>query len=168
MSARPMIHEFLRDAQVPYTVVPHRPAFSAQEQAAAAHVPGRDWAKVVICMVDGRPIQAVLPATMTVNFRWLRDLTSGDDIRLATEDELRSLFPTCEIGAASPLPIYGYPVYVDVALAFEPHIVFNAGTLAEAISMRWADFAKTSRPIVGNFAEPPLEGVGAFRLSFRE
>ena len=41
------IHEFLRKAHVPYSVVPHRPAFTAQEEAAATHVPGRDWAKVV-------------------------------------------------------------------------------------------------------------------------
>jgi hypothetical protein len=34
------IHEFLREAHVRYTVVPHRPAFSAQEEAAATHVPG--------------------------------------------------------------------------------------------------------------------------------
>src|SRR5213594_4103489 len=45
------IHEFLSEAHVPYTVVPHRPAFTAQEEAAAAHVPGRDWAKVVVCFI---------------------------------------------------------------------------------------------------------------------
>ena len=39
------IHEFLRDAHVAYTVVPHRPAYTAQEEAAAVHVPGRDWGK---------------------------------------------------------------------------------------------------------------------------
>ena len=47
------IHEFLREAHVPYTVVPHSPAFTAQEDAAATHVPGRDWAKVVVCIIDG-------------------------------------------------------------------------------------------------------------------
>jgi hypothetical protein len=36
------IHEFLREACVPYTIVPHRPAFTAAEEAAATHVPGRD------------------------------------------------------------------------------------------------------------------------------
>jgi hypothetical protein len=33
------IHEFLREAHVPYTVMPHRPAFTAQEESAATHVP---------------------------------------------------------------------------------------------------------------------------------
>ena len=40
------IHEFLREAHVPYTVMPHRPAFTAKDEAAATRVPGADWAKV--------------------------------------------------------------------------------------------------------------------------
>jgi hypothetical protein len=44
------IHEFLREAHVPYSVLPHRPAFTAREESVAAHVPGHDWAKVVVCI----------------------------------------------------------------------------------------------------------------------
>ena len=55
------IHEFLHEARVPYTVVPHRAAFTAQEEAAAMHVPGRDWAKVVVCVVDGRRSRPYCP-----------------------------------------------------------------------------------------------------------
>jgi Ala-tRNA(Pro) deacylase len=164
------IHDFLRAAHVPYTVVPHWPAFTAQEGAAATHAPGRDWAKVVVCVVDGEPIPAMLPAPMTVNLRQLLELAGGHEIRLAEEDELRRLFPGCEPGAMPPFgPIYGQTVFVDVALALEPQMLFNAGTHTEAIAMRWTDFARSVKPIVGRFAaEPPLDRVGAFRLSFRE
>ena len=163
------IHEFLREAHVPYTVVPHRPAFTAQEEAAATHVPGRDWAKVVICFVDGEPIEAVLSAPMIVNLDRLLELAGGSEIRLAQEEEMRRLFPGCEPGAMPPFgPLYGQAVFVDVTLASEPEIVFNAGTHTDAIAMRWADFAKSVRPIVGRFAEPPLDHVGEFRLSYRE
>jgi hypothetical protein len=48
MPATSAIHEFLREAHVGYTVLPHRPAYTAQEEAAAVHIAGRDWAKVVI------------------------------------------------------------------------------------------------------------------------
>lgn len=163
------IYEFLREAEVPYTVVPHRPAFTAQEEAAAAHVPGRDWAKVVICFVDDEPIEAVLPAPLTVNLARLLDLAGGRQIRLAEEHELRRLFPDCEPGAMPPFgPLYGQSVFVDVTLAAEPEIVFNAGTHTEAIAMRWADFVRSVEPIVGRFAEPLLDRVGEFRLSYRE
>jgi len=163
------IHEFLREAHVPYKVVPHRPAFTAQEEAAATHVPGRDWAKVVICFVDGEPTEAVLPAPLTVNLDRLLELAGSSEIRLAQEEEMRRLFPGCEPGAMPPFgPLYGQSVFADVALASEPEIVFNAGTHTEAIAMTWADFAKSVRPIVGRFAEPPLDYVGEFGLPYRE
>ena len=34
------VHDFLQDAHVPYTVLPHLPAFTALDDAAATHVPG--------------------------------------------------------------------------------------------------------------------------------
>jgi Ala-tRNA(Pro) deacylase len=65
-------------------------------------------------------------------------------------------------------PLYGQTVFVDVTLASEQEIAFNAGTHTDAIPMRWRDFAKSVRPIVGKFAEPPLERAGEFKLSYRE
>jgi len=169
MSGTSTIHEFLGDAHVPYTVVPHRPAFSAQEEAAVTHVPGRKWAKVVVCFADGEAIQAVVPATSMVNLDRLLELTGGSEIRLAQEDELHRLFPECDRGAVPPLgPIYGQLVFADVSLAAEPEIVFSAGTHIDAIAMRWADFAMTVKPIVGKFAVPSLDRAPEYHLSFRE
>lgn len=147
-------HDFLRDAHVPYTVVPHRPAFSASEEAAATHVSGRNWAKVVVCIIDGEPVEAVVPAPSIVNLDRLLDLAGGAAVRVADEEELRELFTDCEVGAMPPFgPLYGQTVYVDALLAKEPQIVFNAGTHREAIAMRWPDFVKMVNPIVGNIAE---------------
>jgi Ala-tRNA(Pro) deacylase len=169
MSSSTSIHEFLREARVPYTVVPHHPAFTAQEEAAATHVPGRDWAKVVVCVVDGHPVQAVVPATLSVHLERFLELTGGREIRIAREDELPELFPGCEPGAVPPFgPLYGQPIFVDVQLAAEPEIVFNAGSYTEAIAMRWSDFSRSLRPIVGNFSQQPRDHVGAYRLSYRE
>jgi Ala-tRNA(Pro) deacylase len=169
MPGTTLVHEFLREAHVPYTVVPHQPAFTAQEEAAATHIPGRDWAKVVVCFVDGAPIQAVVPAPTTVNLNRLLELARGSEIRLADEGELRDLFPDCEPGAMPPFgPMYQQRVFVDISLAAESDIAFNAGTHSEALCMRWADFAAAVRPIVGRFAEHSPDTVGEFRLSFRE
>lgn len=163
------IHEFLREAHVPYTVVPHRPAFTAQDEAAATRVPGRDWAKVVVCFIDGEAVEAVVPAPSVVNLEQLLELAGGKAICLANESELRRLFPDCEVGAMPPFgPLYGHTVYVDATLAAEPEIVFNAGTHRDAMAMRWADFVKMVNPIVGKFAESPLDRVAEYRLSYRE
>jgi Ala-tRNA(Pro) deacylase len=138
MGATSQIHEFLQAAGVPYSLVAHREAYTAQDEAAATHVSGLNWAKVVACFVDSTAIEAVVPATHVVNLRRLLDLVGGGEIRLAGEAELPSLFPECERGAMPPFgPLYQQQVYVDVALAAEDEIIFNAGTHTEAIAMRW-------------------------------
>ena len=148
------IDEFLRAAHVPYTIVRHAPAFTAADEAAATHVPERDWAKVVACFIDGQPVEAVVPAGTSVDLEQLLDLAGGVLIRLAEEGELRVLFPDCEVGAMPPFgALYGQTVYVDAALALEREIVFNAGTHRDAIVMRWNDFVKMVNPIVGRFAK---------------
>jgi Ala-tRNA(Pro) deacylase len=152
------IHEFLREAHVPYTVVPHAPAFTAQDEAAATEIPAQNWAKVVVCFIDRQPVEAVVPAPSMVDLDRLLELAGGSDIRLADEHELRRLFPGCEVGAMPPFgPLFGQTVYVDAVLALEPKIAFNAGTHQDAIAMRWTDFVKMVNPIVGRFAEPPTE-----------
>ena len=169
MSATSAIHEYLREAHVPYTAVPHPAAFTAQDEAASMHIPGRNVAKVVACFVDGEPVQAVVPATLVVNLDRLRELTGGHYLRLAEEHELRDLFPGCESGAMPPLgPLYAQTTFVDLTLAAEREIVFSAGTHVDAIAMRWADFARTVRPIVGDFAEMRRDRVPAYHLSRRE
>ena len=160
------IHEFLREAHVPYAVVPHPPAFTAEMEAAATHIPGRAWAKVVVCFVDNEAVEAVVPAPMAVNLAQLLELAGGTDVRVAEEDELRALFPGCDAGAMPPLgPLYAQTVFVDVSLAAEPEIVFSAGTHVDAIAIRWCDFARIVRPIVGRFAASRRDRVPAYRLS---
>ena len=154
MSGIATIHEFLREAHVPYSVVPHQPAYRAADEAAATHVPARDWAKVIVCFIDDEPVEALVPASSFVNLPRLLDLAGGTAIRLADEEEMRGLYPGCEVGAMPPFgPIYGQTVFVDAALALQPQIVFNAGTHREAIVMRWNDFMRMVNPIVGRFAE---------------
>jgi Ala-tRNA(Pro) deacylase len=156
MAVTPTVQEFLRRANVPYSVFPHVPAFTAQQEAAVTHVPGRDWAKAVVCFADGEPIQAVVPADLMVNLDRLAVLAGAATIRLAREDELDWLFPDCERGAMPPLgPLYHQPVFVDTLLAEEEQIVFNGGTHADAVVMRFEDFADLTQPTIGRFAQRP-------------
>lgn len=157
MAVTASVQEFLRRANVAYTVVPHVPAYTAQEEAAVTHVPGRDWAKAVICFADGEPIQAVVPADLVVNLDRLAVLAGANSIRLAREDELDWLFPDCERGAMPPLgPLYRQAVFVDESLAAVEEILFNGGTHGDAVAMRYRDFALIAKPIVGRFAQRPV------------
>jgi Ala-tRNA(Pro) deacylase len=151
------VQEFLRRSNVAYMVFPHTAAYTAQEEAAVTHVPGRDWAKAVVCFADGEPIQAVVPADREVDLEQLAELAGAGSVRLAFERELDWLYPDCERGAMPPFgPLYRQRVFVDDALAREEQIVFNGGTHKDAICMRYDDFAVLAKPIVGSFAERVL------------
>ena len=152
MSIPRSVEAFLGEQHVAYSVLPHRPAYTAQEEAAAAHVPGRQWAKTVSCMADDRPILAVVPASSVVDLDRLREIAGVREIRLASEREFERFYPECELGAMPPLgPLYGQPVFVDQSLASGGDIVFDAGTHSDAVKVKYDDFARVVHPTVGDF-----------------
>lgn len=153
MRPRPL-DEFLKKARVPFTAFRHPPAFSAQREAALSHVPGRSWAKTVICFADEEPVLAVVPAHLLVDLEALRLLAVATTLRLACEQELIDLCLGCEVGAISPFSISrNLPVFVDRSLVGDPELVFNAGTHTDAIRMHYGDFAELTRPIVGTIGQ---------------
>lgn len=144
------LKQYLDAERIAYQIATHRRAFTSQGVAQAAHVSGQEFAKCVILMTgDGRTIMAVLPGPRHVSLPLVSEML-GQQVRLAREDEFASLFPGCELGAEPPFGnLYDLPVYVDDALARDPEIVFNAGTHTETIRMRYSDFARLVRPVVG-------------------
>lgn len=151
------IQHFLGDQHVSFSVIHHRPAYTAQEEAAITHVPGRQWAKTVACFADGRPILVVLPAASLIDIEPLRAVTGAENVRLANEREFEGLYPDCETGAMPPLgPLYGQRVYVDRVLADAKEIVFHAGSHSDAIRLSYEDFVRLVRPTLGDFAGPSL------------
>jgi Ala-tRNA(Pro) deacylase len=160
MAVTASVQEFLRRANVGYTVFPHPPAFTAREEASVTHTSGWRWAKSVICFIDGEPAQAVVPAHYVVNLDRLATVAGADSIRMAQESELRWLFPDCEPGAMPPFgPLYKQRVFLDASLALEPTIAFNGGTHQDAIRMRTEDFMIIAHPVIGRFGEPLVQGL---------
>jgi Ala-tRNA(Pro) deacylase len=150
------VSEFLRSRGVPFTVLTHRTAFTAQEDAAVAHVPGRMWAKTVVCVADGEAVLVVLPAHYSIDIERLRQVMGARAVRLANEVELAPLYPGCELGAMPPLgPLFGQRVFVDQSLTDDKEIVFNGGTHTDAVRMRFEDFVRLVRPTVGGFGRKP-------------
>jgi Ala-tRNA(Pro) deacylase len=147
------ISDYLDRNRVPYRVIEHPIAYTAQQGAAASHVSGREWAKAVTCMADAQPILAVLPAHYAVDLERLRQSVGATTLRLATESEIARLYANCELGAMPPLgPLYGQRVFVEKSLTMDPEIVFNAGSHSEAIRMRYADFDALVGPTVAEFS----------------
>lgn len=130
-----------------YDTIRHDAAFTAQETAAAAHIPGKELAKTVIVKMDGKLAMVLMPAHVYVNLQILRDLTGKKKVDLATESDFRDKFPECELGAMPPFgELFDMSVYASSRLQDDQAILFNAGNHSELIRLSWSDFIKLAHP----------------------
>ena len=117
MSIPKKITEFLDSHQVLYQHCTHSPAYTAQGLAHVQHVSGKELAKVVMVVADGKMVMTVLPGSHRIELEPLSKLLECENIRLATEEEFRDLFPDCELGAMPPFGnLYNLAVWVDQTL----------------------------------------------------
>jgi Ala-tRNA(Pro) deacylase len=143
------LQEYLDQNRVRYISVKHSPAFTAQEVAAAAHVPGKEMAKTVVVKLDGAMAMVVLPAPEMVRMGHLKAETGAQKAELASEQEFKARFPDCEVGAMPPFGnLYDMDTFVAESLAENPEIAFNGGTHTELIRMAYGDWESLVRPKV--------------------
>jgi Ala-tRNA(Pro) deacylase len=151
MNGKDRLESFLRDNRVPFQVHHHPEAFTAQEVAAAEHVPGRELAKVVLVSGGDQLAMAVVSAPQQVDLGKAASALGASAARLATEEEFSAQFPDCDTGAMPPMgngTLYDMPVYVDGSLQDQETIVFNACTHTDAIHMSYSDFERLVKPEV--------------------
>jgi Ala-tRNA(Pro) deacylase len=147
MSVAKRVREYLEENQVPYIHCTHRLAYTAQEVAAAQHIPGREMAKTIVVKAEGRFVLVILPAVLKLEMKALREELPFRHVELASEKEFAGLFPDCEVGAMVPFGnLYNLPVYVDRSLSADEEIVFNAGTHIDTIKMKYKDFERLVHP----------------------
>ena len=147
------LKEFLDNNNIKYISVFHSHAYTAQEVAASAHIPGRKLAKTVMVKVDGKMAMAVLSASDKVDFTLLKEAAGASKVELASEHEFTDLFPGCHIGAIPPFGnLYEMQVIVDEKLAEQTEIVFNAGSYTELITLHYEDFKRLVKPCVARIS----------------
>jgi Ala-tRNA(Pro) deacylase len=147
------LKEFLDSNQVKYVSISHSAAYTAQEIAASAHVPGKDLAKTVIVKIDGKMAMAVLPASYKVDLMQLQEVLGATTVELASEREFRDMFPGCETGGMPPFGnLFDMEVYVSAKLAEDQEIAFNAGSHTELLKLAYKDFERLVKPKVIHFA----------------
>ena len=146
------LKEYLDANHVKYVTIIHSKAYTAQEVAASAHIPGKAMAKVVIVELDGEVAMAVLPANRKVVLQDLREITGSDQVRFLAELKFKDRFPDCELGAMPPFGnLYGMKVYAAESLAENEEIAFNAGSHEEIVKLAFRDFERLVAPRVTAF-----------------
>jgi len=147
------LKDFLDSNNVKYVTVTHSPAFTAQQIAASAHVPGKELAKTVMVKIDGKMAMAVLPASEQIDFDRLKQATGAESVELAGENEFKGLFPNCEVGAMPPFGnLYDMDVLVESHLREDEEIAFNAGSHTELVRLPYHDYEELVHPRVAEFS----------------
>jgi Ala-tRNA(Pro) deacylase len=147
------LRDFLDRNQIKYLVISHSVAYTAQGIAALTHIKGKELAKTVMVMVDGRLAMAVVPASFRIDLHRVKKYLGADMVELATEQEFRGRFPDCDTGSMPPFGnLYGMDVFADESLAEDKEIAFNAGTHRELVRMNFADFYRLAKPIMFQLA----------------
>ncbi len=159
MAGSTTLKAFLTKQKIKFRSKKHPLAYTAQEIAAAQHVPGRQLAKCVVVNTNKGRCLAVLPAIQRVDFAKLKTLLKVTKLNLASEADIKATFPDAEVGAMSVFgTLYHVPVAVEKRLTESEEIVCNAGTHTETVALRYKDFARIVKPRVGSFgvsATPP-------------
>jgi len=147
------LKDFLDSNNIKYVTISHSSAYTAQQIAASAQIPGKELAKTVMVKIDGKMAMAVLPASYKVDFDLLKEVAEAGKVELAGEQEFKDMFPECEVGAMPPFGnLYEMEVFVAESLAEDEEIAFNAGSHTELIKMSYKDFESLVKPKVLKFS----------------
>ncbi len=141
------LKDFLDKEHIKYVTIEHSPAYTAQEIAAEAHIPGKELAKTVVIKIDGEMAMVVTPASERIELDHLRESLGASEVGLATENEFKDSFPDCETGAMPPFGnLYGMKVFVSQTLREDEQIAFNAGTHSELVRLAYTEFERLVHP----------------------
>jgi len=146
--------DFLKKQKIKHKILTHPPAYTAQEVAAAQHVPGKQFVKSVVIKTNSNYVLAVLPAIHLVDFPKLKKLLKTKSASLASEPEIKKIAQGFNVGALPPFgSLLGLETYMDSALNEDEEIVFNAGTHTDTAKIKMADFLKAEKVITGEFGK---------------
>ncbi|HZV21387.1 MAG TPA: YbaK/EbsC family protein [Hyphomicrobiales bacterium] len=152
MPIAPTLRKFL-DQNVAYELITHEPTKSSTQTAEVCHIPG-DWlAKGVVLRHAGGYMLAVLPASRHLRLSELR-AQLGNDVRLATEDEIPQLFQDCDPGAVPVIgACYALDVIIDESIDDLPEIYMEGGDHVTLVHMGKSEFARlTAQARHGRFS----------------
>lgn len=141
MSISSTVKSYLEGQSINYELISHPHTQSSKESAGAAHIVSDNLAKAVIVKEGDNYMMVVVPSDYHVHLGKLHHFL-GDNVGLATEQELISLFPDCEGGAIPPLgTAYKLVTLVDSSLLNQPEIYFESGDHENLVKVTGAQFS---------------------------
>jgi len=154
MAIHERVKEYLDRSGVSYEPFSHPKVFSCIEEAQALGIDAGEIAKTLVVKIKDKRALVVLPGSLRLDIRKLKDITESGQVRLLTEDEMGTEFPEFEIGAIPPLgELFGLLVYLDRRLLDHETIIFTGGTHTDSIKMKCVDLVNLVNPDIVDLAK---------------
>ena len=155
MEVTERLKDYLNKKNVDYTLYYHNPTDEKHELLKSLGLPGKEFVQTIIAQTEDGFVMVVNPFGQEVDLGLFTNSCSKTEVKLAKLDEIKALFPDCELGAIPPLGnLYKVPVYVSPALSNFSDIIFHAGTHTDTIKMNYEDFRKIVKPKINNCSKP--------------
>jgi len=148
--------EYLAERDITYELVEHPHTETALASAVVSKLPTDSVIKAVVLKGGDGFIVALVPASRQIHFDELRRLL-GDNVDLAGEEQIETLFLDCEPGSVPALgDAYRLKVVIDDSLARRPDLYFEAGDHAHLVHIKGAIFRElTQYARHGHFSGTP-------------
>jgi Ala-tRNA(Pro) deacylase len=137
-------------ANIVYAVIPHRPTFTAADEAKALGVSANAVAKTVVLTTPEGFVRAVLPASERLDLRKVRELLASREVELATEQQLAGAYPEFDLGAVPPLGGGIDAVLLDRQLGTSESVLVEAGVHDASIRMKTDDLVAHTKARVAD------------------
>lgn len=140
MSLSPALSNYLSGQHVHFDVLEHAHTSNSIATAHAADVEPSQIAKAVVVKHGSHYTMCVLPASHQLILEWL-EYEQQLSYELASEVELKELFPDCELGAIPGIgQAFNMDVVLDIALLDKKDIYIEGGDHTHLIHMNRRDF----------------------------
>jgi Ala-tRNA(Pro) deacylase len=137
-------------ANIVYAVIPHRPTFTAADEAQALGVPAHAVAKTIVLTTPEGLVRAVLSASERLDLRKVRELLGSREVELATEQQLAGAYPEFDLGAVPPLGGGKDPVLLDTRLEASESVLVEAGAHDVSVRMKTDDLVAHTRASIAD------------------
>lgn len=154
MSVAQTLQQYLTDNGITFDTLTHPETPSASRTAQVSHVPGDRLAKGVVLRKGDAFLLAVLPASHHLMLEAVQDKLR-EQVELASEAEIKPLFPDCAVGAVPALgSAYGLSMLVDENLDGQPEVYIEGGDHRTLIRVSGETFHRLAEGVPrGRFSE---------------
>jgi Ala-tRNA(Pro) deacylase len=141
------VEKYLKDHGVEYELVPHKRTLSSWQTMRESHVVGDSLAKAVVLKGDEGYWMAIIPASHHLRIHEVKKLLQRR-VGLATEAEIGSLFPDCDIGAVPPMgSAYAMNMVVDDSIDEQQDLFLEGGDHCNLVHMNREQFHKLTENV---------------------